>query len=212
MLALATASSGTDNHVPAVSACGDIWYDVDYDPPAPKSLDVLDSKVRQKLDGYLIERLGAGYASRLSLIGGQIINRKELRAKVPQSVDFKWRPPKYNLYFRFPVAAGADEFCASVQLDDDGTVLEPIGLPNLRVHPGRGVVASASDAINVAKRNGVPIDKATRRLYYFPDSDTIEYEFEFVKHDDGLNILYSQLHVLANDITSIHWSESSAIR
>jgi hypothetical protein len=211
VLAIASAWAGTGKHVPLLD-CGDIWYGVDYDPPPPRSLDDLGPKVRAKLNAYLVQRLSGEYSSKLSLVGGQVIDRNELREKVPQSADYKWRPPKYNLHFSFPVAADPNGLCVSVKLDEDGSVLEPIGLPNFVLHPERSAIASTAEADGIAKRNGVPIDKAIRRLYYFPDTETIEYDFEFVKHDDGLNIVYSHFHVLAHDTTKIHWRESSAMR
>lgn len=211
-LCSAQANAAQAEHIPTNAACGDIWYSVDYEPSSIESLDELPPEVRGRLSAYLDDYLGPDYVSKLKLTGGQLLDREELLAKVPESVDFKWKAPKYNLFLVLPVAGSSRGLCGSVELDDDGTVMSPIGFPKLREHPERGKIASSREATRVAERNGVPVGKANRDLVYFPDSDTIEYDFAFVSVDDGVNLEYTHLHVLAHDVSQIHWSRSTAIR
>lgn len=210
--AFATSHASDAGHIPDMSACSAIWYGTNYDPPAPKSLNELPRPVREKLNSHLVERLGPELASRLTLAGGQIVDRDILKARVPESGNFKWRVPKYNLQFNVPVGDDPTGYCASVRLDEDGTILAPIGMPDLRAHPERAHIALPAEATRVARRAGVPIEKATRNLQYFRDTETLEYDFEFAKHDDGLVIVYSHFHVVAHDISNVHWTESEAIR
>jgi len=211
VIAVGSAGANEDKHIPA-SRCGAIWYGLNYDPPAPTSIDDVDPAARAKLKAYLAQRLGPDFAARLRFSGGQIVDRAKLKTMEPDSVHYKWRPPKYNLQFTVPVEGEADGFCASVHLDDDGTIMEPIGIPDLRRHPERGKIAPVAAAVEVARRQGVQLDKATRTIAYFPYTDTIEYEFTVVKHSDGLNTEYSTLHVVAHDTSRVHWTSSTAIR
>ena len=199
-------------HVPTNAACGDIWYSVDYEPASIESLKELTPEARDKLNAYLGEHLGPDYAAKLKLAGGQLLDRKELLEKVPESVGFNWKPPKYNVFLVLPVPGSSQGLCGSIELDDDGTPLGEIGFPKLREHPERGKLASAREATRAAERNGVPTGKATRELLYFPDSDTIEYDFAYVSQEQGVNIEYTHLHVLAHDVSQVHWSTSTAIR
>jgi len=199
-------------HAPTEAPCGEIWYSVDYEPDSLESLKDLPPEARGKLNAYLGERLGSEYASKLVLEGGQVVDRAELLAKAPESAGFTWKPPKYNIFLGFPVRGVPHGFCASIQLDDDGTVMSPIGLPQLREHPERGKLVSAREAARAAEQNGVPVDKATRELYYFADSDTIEYDFTYVDHEDDKLVHYKHLHVAAHDVTQVHWSTSTEPR
>ena len=208
----APGSGASAGHVPTEAPCGEIWYSVEYEPDALESLKDLPGEARDKLNAYLGERLGTEYASKLVLEGGQVVDRAELLAKAPESAAFTWKPPKYNIFLGFPVRGIPHGFCASVQLDDDGTVMGPIGLPQLRVHPERGKLVSAREAVRAAEQNGVPVDKATRELYYFADSDTIEYDFTYVDHEDDKLVHYKHLHVAAHDVTQVHWTKSTEAR
>jgi len=209
-LAAAVPACAQSPHVPKYS-CTTTYYG-GYDPPAPRSLDNLAPDALTKLTAYLSERLGSEYAGKLRLVGGQVVDRAELVAKHPDSVNYQWRPPKYNLHFHVPVSADPEGFCASVELDDDGTVMDPLTLPDLQAFPDRGQIIAASEAVAIAERNGVPVSKAEPKLYYFPDTDTLEYEFSFVVGDDGLHITYSHFHVVGHDPSQTHRRQSEAIR
>ena len=206
------AMANKPEHVPANAPCGDIYYSAEYEPASIDSLDELTPEARGKLRAYLDEYLGPDHAKKVKLEGGQLLDRQELLAKVPESVDFKWKAPKYNLFLDLPVAGTIHGFCGSVALDDDGTVLTPISFPRLREHPERGKIVSAREASRAAEHNGVPVDKATKELLYFPDSDTIEYDFAYVSKEEGATVEYTHLHVMANDVTQVHWSKSIETR
>jgi hypothetical protein len=211
LFAAAIPVSGQTLHVPSV-ACTIALYPP-FDPPrAPRSLEDLSDDARMKLDAYLSDRLGAEYASKLRLVGGQVLDKAELAAKDPEYANYARRLPKYNLHFHFPIRGYPRAFCVSVTLDDDGTVVEPLTLPNLRAFPERGQVIGASEAIAVAALNGVPVNRAERSLHYFPDTDTLEYVLSFVVDDDGLIISHSHFHVVGNDPSRTHWTQSEGIR
>src|SRR6478735_10749472 len=121
------AMAAKAEHVPTIGACGEIYFGVDYEPDSIDSLNQLTTQARAKMRAYLDSYLGPEYAAKVKLTGGQLVDRKELLAKVPESVDFKWKVPKYNLFLELPVAGTMHGFCGSLALDDDGTVITPIG-------------------------------------------------------------------------------------
>jgi hypothetical protein len=196
-------------HVPTYS-CTDTYYG-EYKPRVPRSLGEVDPSARARLEEYLQNRVGRELAAKLRLVGGSIVDRDQLRRENPASVNYQWRPPKYDLKFSFPLGTDDGSFCASVSMDEDGSIVKELTLPNFQRHPQRRIVATAVETAAIARKAGVP-EQASRELVYFRDSDTLEWVYSFVKSQDETTIKFAHFHILAHDPTRTHWVESMGIK
>jgi hypothetical protein len=204
----AAHAHATGSHFP--SPCSQTAY-FGYEPGFASSLDDVAPEARVRLLAYLDARLGADVAATLKLSGGQIVDRERLRRDVPDSVNYRWRIPKYALCFVLPIPGQPEGIGASVSLDEDGSIVKDIELPNFVAHPERRDVMTAVAARAYARTHGVPED-ARAELRYVPASDTLEWLFTFVRSRDGLSTRYARLHIPAHDSQRLYWSESTAIR
>lgn len=206
---LASQAHAAGNHIPT-NACGETAY-FGYEPRVPESLDEVAPEARVRLQAYLEARLGQDVAASLKLAGGQIVDRERLRRDIPDSVNYRWRIPKYALKFILPTPGQPEGFCTSVAMDEDGSIVRDIELPHFVAHPERRLVMTAEAARAFARTQGVPED-ARAELRYVRASDTIEWIFTFVRSREGLFTHYSRFHVPAHDSFRGYWTESTAMR
>ena len=205
--ALAQVAVAGQAHV-SVLSCGDTYYGA-YKPRVPVAIEEIEPVARGRLLAHLKARLGADLAARTTLVGGQIVDRQALRRDNPNSVHYEWHVPKYDLKFRVPLSAHA--ICVSLKMDEDGTLLEDVALPDFAKHPERRNVISEVDAMKIARAKGMP-SEATRELAYFPDVDSLEWTFTFFVSQRGPDIRLKSLHLPAHDPSKAHWAEVRAIQ
>ncbi len=205
-LTLSTGSGLAEEHLPR-DGCGSIYYG-DYDPKEPRSLQGIPRAIRAQLLRHIESRVGATLFANVSFGGGQIVDLAALRRVEPDSKDYEWTVPTYNLFFQLRLP-GRDVYCASVELDEKGQLLQEITLPNAAKYPSKAQVISREQAAAVAKTHAVPLDKAMVEMNYFPDTDTLEWLFCFHTQEGGATFRGQCLHVPADNQERVHWSEFS---
>jgi hypothetical protein len=122
---------------------------------AVENLDQIPRPARDKLLEHLRSKLGAKFFERLKYDGGEWIDLEALERESPN--DYNWNAPMgaYDLSFRFADSKkGLKYFYSKLVLNDDGSVREDIGLPDIGTHPEKAQIISCKEAIRIALLNG----------------------------------------------------------
>ena len=189
----------------ASGGCGWTQYG-NYNPRKPRSLDDIPQPIRSDLLAHVKARVGAALFENISFAGGQIVDLAALRVVEPDSKNYRWVVPAYNLFFQLRLPGG-DVYCASVKLDDKGTILQEIELPAAASDSTKAQLVSREEATAVARTRAVPVAKARIEMRYFRDTDTLEWLFGFHSAEHGSWFSGRCLHVPADDPERCHWSE-----
>jgi hypothetical protein len=147
-----------------------------YEAREVATLDKLPGGIRRKLQEHLTKRLGEAYYRRFSFFGGQIVDWPEFR-RVEPNPGYKWRVFTYNLMLMlYAPEVGISSYCASIQLDAAGEVIEMRGFPPAARLPLKAKLIPLSHAYLIAKQNGLDPAKTTAALKYDPEIDSILYQ------------------------------------
>jgi hypothetical protein len=193
----------TPRHVEAT--CG--WIDFGrYQPRNLKSLGKLPPAAGTTLAEHLAQRLGEALYSRLRFVGGQVIEFERFKAADPELATRWPNPPAFVVIFRLEGIARGD-FQACIRLDARGGVASEVSLPAAADRPERASIVSRSGALQVARTNGVPVQRASARLAYFPDVDALEWLVSYAEDPKAEGGRGRTCHVPAHDPTAVHWSE-----
>jgi hypothetical protein len=205
-----TACSST--HLSPISNRSGYTYFGSYKPVEPKSLAEVPAKVRLKLLNHLRDRLGS-FSDRLTFAGGQIVDFERLARDQPDSKDFRWEVPAYDLHFAFQMPEiGVQSYTAQIKLRSDGSVLEEIDLPAFSTSPEKLKFISLQRAASIAVGRGYKRKHLCPQIIYFKDSDALVWEFAETTSDDGLMIEYKNIYVSAHNGEILKEFTSSAIR
>jgi len=192
-------------------SCGFPTYGGTYHPREIKSVDELPVPIRQIVTQHISVRVGATFFDDVTFYRGQIVDVNQLHREYPESTHFKWRVPAYNLLYQFRLP-GREIFLACILLDDDGGVIQELSLPQWGRQENPAALISLAQATDIARKNGVAVSDAPSELKYFPDTDTLEWIFEWKTWDDGLSFGGKRLHVPLQDPNHVHWEPWGGIR
>ncbi|MGQ0542929.1 MAG: hypothetical protein ACT4O9_13905 [Blastocatellia bacterium] len=134
------------------------------------SLSEIPMPARGKLIEHLRSKLGDRFFKRLKFDGGEWVDLATLKLQSPK--DYEWNSPMgaYDLVFRFSdTQKGLKYFYSKLVLDDDGSIREDIGLPDIGAHAEKAQIISCRRAIEIAVANGFPRRSVSVRFEY--DSD-----------------------------------------
>ena len=192
-------------------SCGFPSYGGTYRPREIKSLDELPIPIHQLLTQHVSARVGPTFFDDITFDRGQVVSVNELHRVYPESKHFEWQVPTYNLLFQLRLP-GREIFLACISLDDKGGVIQELSLPQWGRMQKPAPLISLAEATEIARRHGVVLSAAPSELKYFPDTDTLEWIFEWKTWDNGLSFGGKRLHVPIQPPNEVHWSPWEGIR
>jgi hypothetical protein len=192
-------------------SCGFPSYGGTYEPREIKSVDELPAPIRQLVARHISARVGLKFFDDITFYRGQVVDVTRLHREYPESKNFQWRVPTYNLLYQFRLP-GREIFLACILLDDTGGVIQELSLPHWGLQVNPAALISLAKASDIAREKGVVLSDAPSELKYFPDTDTLEWVFEWKTWDNGLTFGGKRLHVPIQPPTEVHWSPWSGIR
>ena len=163
-------------------ACGTVIY-AGYYPQEPTSFNDLPIKIQTKVKSCFENRIGTAFYQRLVLNGGQIINLKHFR-----QIDtfYKATPPIYSLcYMVWDSLSNASVYNFSLKLNEEGNLLAPVPLPNIKHDPSKAKVLTLDEAKAIAKQNNFYDERTQTNSYYYPNKDCIVWEFKQDEPGEG---------------------------
>jgi hypothetical protein len=172
-----------------------------YCPTKPKNWESIPEPARTRIITHLKNRLGEAFYTKLSLVGGQIIDFEALREKDPDSKNYQWEVPAYLLNLRFTLPElGIEHYDACIQCRLDGTVIHEIDLPEIAKHPDRAQFISASKAFEIAEQNGIDTTETTLEveINYAKDLGVCVFTFMQLTRHDGPRLLFKCIDIDAH--------------
>jgi hypothetical protein len=170
-----------------------------YDPPAPTNWMSIPEPARSNIIMHLKIRLGDNFYSKLSLVGGQIVDIEMLHKKYPESKNYEWEIPAYLLHLRFSFPElGIEYYDACIECRSDGSVIHEIDLPEIAKHPMRGHFISTSKAVEAARQNGFDEAKATAEIDYRADVGICVFMFRQMTRHDGAGLFFKCIDIDAH--------------
>lgn len=158
-----------------------------YQPKEIKALTDLPEDIRTKTVNHLITRLGNDFYSKLSFVGGLVIDRAELYRVYPEAKNFHWEIPAYELHFSFSEPSkGIKVYRAYLSLRSNGEVIKEIALPEISRSPQKANLISLRDAINIAIERDFPKKKMKLALAYSEEQDSIIWVVEGPERSYGM--------------------------
>jgi hypothetical protein len=163
-------------------ACGTVIY-YGYYPQEPTSFNDLPIKVQTKVKRYFENRVGKAFYQRLVLNGGQIINLKRFHEL---DTFYKATPPSYSLcYMVWDSVSKTSVYNFNLKLDEDGNLLAPVPLPDIKHHHLKAKVITLDEATKIAERNNFYDKRTQTNSYYYPVKDCIVWEFKQNEPGEG---------------------------
>jgi len=192
---------------------GGVTYYGDYVPAPVHTLADLPPTVRERLLAHLRDRVGPAFASRLQFDGGEAIDLARLRVVEPDSRNYQWEVPAYELRFVFrEPAAGIGRYVVELSLRKDASVIREADIPAFARSPEKLRFFPLQSAWSVAERNGIVRARATVELRYDRGHDLILWRFSQPSADDGVVITFTRVDVSAHDGAIVGAGTSKAIR
>lgn len=134
------------------SICGTYTF-FGYTPREPTRLKDLPEFIQNNTIEYLKERVGELEFEKFELIGGQIINLKEFKKRIPKSNQ----KTAYYLCFSYRnIDAGISNYTSKIELDDKGNIIKNIDFP---------IVKESSIQEKIVPLKSI-IEKASKRNFY----------------------------------------------
>jgi hypothetical protein len=100
---------------------------------------------------------------------------------------------------------GPVKYCAKIELDASGAVLEEIDLPAIARHPELGLVVPVQDIINLAHTLGVPTDAEYLDMEYNRNAGYLEYIVSYYPENPPPDYNLMTLHIRAHDPKEYFW-------
>jgi len=180
------------------SGCGSYAFLI-YEPKELASLQDLPERIRTDLVAHLQSRLGKPFYSRLRFRGGYVYNINELYRVEPETRQYPWKVPSYNLHFGLPMSdEGLNEYCAQIDLDAEGKVMKEIALPPISAQPEKSRVVPVQEALRVAGEHGVPVQDARVELGYDLSQESLVWMVSYTPEFTDTEFTRLVLHVNAH--------------
>ncbi|MBL8181894.1 MAG: hypothetical protein JNL64_09830 [Blastocatellia bacterium] len=138
-----------------------------------RNLNQIPMPARGKLIEHLRSKLGKKFFDRLKYDGGEWTDLEALKRESPSDYNRNAPMGAFDLRFTFSDSKkGLKYFYTKLVLDDDGSIREDIGLPDIGVHPEKARIISCRRAIEIAAINGFPKKAMSVSFDYSADADT----------------------------------------
>lgn len=143
-----------------------------YETKSITKLDDLPAEIKAKLETHLVKRLGKDYFRRLSVSGGQFVDREELYRINPQAKNYQWEVFAYRIGFKISDPEnGIREFNGYIELEQDGGILREIEYPAVAMAPWKANFVSFASALEMAKKLGMSVTRS--QIKYSPEEDVL---------------------------------------
>lgn len=188
--------------------CNFIWSSED-GARITKSLKDLPPEIVAKLHEHLVKRLGRPFMSKLRFGEARIRDVDAYYREYPDWDRVKNPMPTYEVAYQVEFhGEGPVQYCAKIELDASGAVLEEIDLPAVAGNPKLGEVVPLQDIINLAHSLGVPTDKAYLDMKYNRRMGYLEYLVSYGPQDPPPEYNTITLYVRAHDPKEYFWFKS----
>lgn len=155
-------------------------------PYSPKEVDAetqVPTKINEKLQRHLEDRLGREFYERLHFAYALMVNFDDLYRVNPGARNSRWKIFTYKVvYFFSKPEIGIKRYEAEIWLDDEGAVLKEIDLPDISRHPEKATIISAREAIKISNQN--KFRKDTIEIGFREEDDSIVWRMTR-RDDDG---------------------------
>jgi hypothetical protein len=167
-----------------------------YEAAKPHSLAEIPESIRLGLVAHLRTRLGNDFYRRLQFSGGQVVNIHELHRVYPDSINFRWEVPAYDLLFTFHMSEiGLDSYTAEIQLRANGSVLQELDLPDFADDPGKLHFTTLGEALLTAESKGFDPGKVAAQIAYDSKADALIWRLSAVSFFDGLVTKFENIDI-----------------
>jgi hypothetical protein len=152
------------------SICGTYTF-FGYTPREPNSLKDLPEFIQNKTIEYLKERVGELEFKKFELIGGQIIDLKEFKKRIPKSNQ----KTAYYLCFSYRnIDSGISNYTSKIELDEKGNVIKNIDFPIVKENSIQGKIIPLKSIIEKAvKRNFYKKKKTQFKMSFYSKSNIL---------------------------------------
>jgi hypothetical protein len=175
-------------------------------PRIVHTLGDLPPEVVAKVDAHLERRLGRSFLSKLRFDQAHVSDPKAYYQEHPDWDRAKYPIPTYELaYLVTFYDEGPVEYCAKMEVDSSGGVIEEIDLPPVAGNPRLGNVVSLQEILNLAHSLGVPTDKAYLDMKYDAHSGSLEYLVSYYPEKPPPDYNKITLYIKAHDPKDYYW-------
>ena len=152
------------------SICGTYTF-FGYTPREPTSLKDLPEFIQKKTIEYLKERVGELEFEKFELIGGQIIDLKEFKKRIPKSNQ----KIAYYLCFSYRnIDSGISNYTSKIELDEKGNVIKNIDFPIVKENSIQEKIIPLKSIIEkAAKRNFYKKKKTQFKMSFYSKSNIL---------------------------------------
>lgn len=161
-----------------------------YEPQSSKSSNILPSHIRQRLNDYLVGRLGERFLAKLTLAQCFVVNLEDLYEAEPRARNWQWQVPAYACSYKYSNRKkGLKAYYTQVWLDESGTIIRGIQLPEVSKAPEKADLISLKQAIKVASDSGFPKEIQNIRFGYSEEADSLIWEMSYtVSSEDYVSV------------------------
>jgi hypothetical protein len=152
------------------SICGTYTF-FGYTPREPTSLKDLPEFIQNKTIEYLKKRVGELELEKFELIGGQIIDLKEFKKRIPKSNQ----KTAYYLCFSYRnIDAGISNYTSKIELDEKGNIIKNIDFPIVKENSIQEKIVPLKSIIEKAiKRNFYKKKKTQFKMSFYSKSNIL---------------------------------------
>ena len=137
-----------------------------------KEFEALPSAIQAKVVAHLKERLGDSFYQRIQFSGGQVVDEESEAEQVSDDEVAARRAAKYALHFVLELPDLQKGYCAQLEVDNQGNVIEEIALPSIATNSIKGNLVSPEVALRQAAEAGLG-NMVTVELGYDRASDSL---------------------------------------
>ncbi len=137
------------------------------------NLKALPKDIQLNLQTYLNKKLSISFAKRLKFGGGEYLDLNKLKLEFPDVYRKTHKYGAYDLTFYFSDKnKGLKSYYIKLALNEDGSINEEIGLPDIALFPEKGKIISCSQASAIAEKQGFPLKHQSIRFEYSSESQS----------------------------------------
>ncbi|MDG1040253.1 MAG: hypothetical protein P8P00_05225 [Polaribacter sp.] len=172
------------------SICGTYSF-FGYTPREPTNFKDLPEFIQNKTIKYLKERVGELEFEKFELIGGQIIDLKEFKRRIPKSNQ----NTAYYLCFSYRnINAGISNYTSKIELDEKGNVIKNIDFPIVKRNSIQEKLVPLKSIIKKAvKRNFYKKNKTQYKMSFYSKSNILVWKLINETYNSDNTYLHEEL-------------------
>lgn len=168
-----------------------------YNPREPTSLKDLPVFIKNKTVKYLKDRVGKLEFEKFELIGGQIIDLKEFKKRIPKSNQ----KTAYYLCFSYRnINAGVSNYTSKIELDEKGNVIKNIDFPIVKENSIQEELVPLKSLIKKAlKKKFYKKNKTQIKMSFYSKSNILVWKLINRTYNNDNTYLHEELIYNAHD-------------